>query len=106
MEKEVMNRMVYSIDEIRKRIEPVVRKYGVLTVWLFGSYARGEATEQSDVDLLIEGGKIRTLYQLSALRLELEDVLGKPVDLITVGNNDKAFLHRIRQDEVILYDAA
>ena len=42
----------------------------------------------------------------SALRLELEEVLEKPVDLITIGNNDKDFLRRIRQDEVILYDAA
>ena len=98
--------MVYSIDEIRRRIEPVAKKHGVSMVWLFGSYARGEATETSDVDLLIEGGRIRTLFQLSALRLELEEVLEKPVDLITIGNNDKDFLNRIRQDEVILYDAA
>ena len=75
-------------------------------VWLFGSYARGEATEKSDVDLLIDGGSIRTLFQLSALRLELEDALQKSVDLITVGNNDERFLKKIRQDEVILYDAA
>lgn len=98
--------MVYSIDEIRQRIEPVAKKYGVSMVWLFGSYARGEATETSDVDLLIEGGRIHTLFQLSALRLELEEVLEKPVDLITIGNNDEDFLRRIRQDEVILYDAA
>ena len=98
--------MVYSIDEIRQRIEPVAKKYGVSMVWLFGSYARGEATEKSDVDLLIDGGSIRTLFQLSALRLELEDALQKSVDLITVGNNDERFLQKIRQDEVILYDAA
>ena len=98
--------MVYSIDEIRQRIEPVAKKYGVSMVWLFGSYARGEATEKSDVDLLIDGGSIRTLFQLSELRLELEDALQKSVDLITVGNNDERFLQKIRQDEVILYDAA
>ena len=98
--------MIYSIEEIRQRIKPVAKKYGVSTVWLFGSYARGEATEKSDVDLLIEGSSIRTLFQLSALRLELEDVLQKSVDLITIGHNDKDFLSRIRQDEVVLYDAA
>ena len=98
--------MIYSIDEIRTRIEPVAKKFGVSAIWLFGSYARGEATETSDVDLLIEGGNIRTLFQLAALRLELEDALQKPVDLITIGNNDEDFLRRIRQDEVILYDAA
>ena len=98
--------MIYSIEEIRERIEPVVKRFGVSTVWLFGSYARGEATEKSDVDLLIEGGSIHTLFQLSALRLELEDVLQKSVDLITIGHTDKEFLGRIRQDEVVLYDAA
>lgn len=98
--------MVYSIEEIRQRIEPVAKKYGVSMIWLFGSYARGEATEKSDIDLLIDGGSIRTLFQLAALRLELEDALQKSVDLITVGNNDQNFLHKIRQDEVVLYDAA
>ena len=43
--------MVYSIEEIRQRIEPVAKKYGVSMIWLFGSYARGEATEKSDIDL-------------------------------------------------------
>jgi len=98
--------MIYSIEEIKQRIEPVARKYGVSTIWLFGSYARGEANENSDVDLLIEGGRIRTLFQLASLRLELEDALKKSVDLITISNNNEDFLRRIRQDEVILYDAA
>ena len=98
--------MIYSIEEIKRRIVPVAKKYDISVVWLFGSYARGEANEMSDVDLLIEGGSIRTLFQLSALRLELEDALQKPVDLITVGCRDEAFLRKIRQDEVRLYDAA
>lgn len=98
--------MIYTVSEIRERIEPVARKYGVSTVWLFGSYARGEASDTSDVDLLVEGGQIRTLFQLAAFRLDLEDALQKPVDLITIGNNDEDFLHKIRQDEVIIYDAA
>lgn len=97
--------MIYSIEEIKQQIEPVARKYCVSTIWLFGSYARGEANENSDVDLLIEGGWIRTIFQLSSLRLELEEVLKKPVDLITVDNNNEDFLRKIRQDAVILYNA-
>ena len=51
--------MILSIDEIRDKIRPICEKYKVEKVWLFGSYARGEATEESDVDLHIEGGRIQ-----------------------------------------------
>lgn len=98
--------MIYSIEEIKHRIAPVAKEYGISYVWLIGSYARGEANEMSDVDLLIEGGNIRTLFQLSAVRLELEDSLQKKVDLITIDCRDEDFLRKIRQDEVMLYDAA
>ena len=98
--------MIYSIRKILEIVTPIAKKYCVETVWLFGSYARGEATEDSDIDLLIDGGKIRTLFQFTALRLELEDALGKRVDLITTGNNDPSFLQRIRKDEVKIYEAA
>ena len=43
--------MIYSIHEIQQRIAPVVKQYGVKAVFLFGSYARGEAREDSDIDL-------------------------------------------------------
>lgn len=46
--------MIYSLDEITRRITPVVQAYGIRSVYLFGSYARNEATEQSDIDLLID----------------------------------------------------
>lgn len=55
--------MIYTISEIRERIAPVLKKYNVKTVYLFGSYSRGEATETSDVDLLFnrEGAKAKGL---------------------------------------------
>ena len=46
--------MVYTTQELRRRIEPVARKYGLRAVYLFGSYARNEATEASDVDLIVD----------------------------------------------------
>ena len=97
---------VYTIDEIISLITPVAKRYSVASVWLFGSYARGEATSESDVDLLIDGGAIHSLYQLSSFRLDLEDALQKPVDIVTLGCQDQDFVRRIRLDEVILYEAA
>jgi hypothetical protein len=97
---------VYSIDEIASIVTPIAQRYGVTAVWLFGSYARGEATEASDIDLLIDGGDITSLWGVSAFRLDLEDALQKPVDMITLGIEDRDFLDHIRRDEVRLYEAA
>ena len=98
--------MVYTISEIADLIVPIAKRYGVASVWLFGSYAKGEATGKSDVDLLIDGGKIRTLFQLTAFRLDCEEALRKSVDIVTVGSQDHDFVRSIRSDEVMLYDAA
>ena len=97
---------VYSIDEIIAIIIPIAKRHGAAAVWLFGSYARGEATAESDVDLLIDGGAITSLWKLAAFRLDLEDALQKPVDIVTLGSDDSDFLKRIRADEVRLYEAA
>lgn len=97
---------VYTIGEIARIITPIAKRHGVMHVWLFGSYARGEATEASDIDLLIDGGAISSMWGLSAFRLDLEDALQKSVDIVTLGIEDHDFLNRIRNDEVSLYEAA
>ena len=101
-----MNDKIYSVNEIREIAVPIAKKHGVAALYLFGSYARGEATAESDIDFLMDGGKICSLYQLSAFRLDLEEALGKPVDLLTLGHNDQVFIRKIRKDEVIIYAAA
>jgi predicted nucleotidyltransferase len=53
---------VYSVEQIKERIMPVAQRYGVKRVMLFGSYARGEAAEDSDVDLHVWRGNIRGLF--------------------------------------------
>lgn len=75
---------IYTIDEIREKVRPVAEKYAIEKVWLFGSYARGEATEDSDVDLLIDGSKIRTLFELGGVYEDFKEALGKDIDLVTL----------------------
>ena len=58
--------MVYTIDELRDRIIPVTSKFGISKVNLFGSYARDEATDKSDVDIVIdrEGSHIKSMFDI------------------------------------------
>ena len=59
-----MTNKIYSISEIKDIVSPIAKKYGVENVYLFGSYARGEATPDSDLDLRIDKGKLRGLIML------------------------------------------
>ena len=78
--------MVYTIEQIRRMIAHVVQKYRLPAVYLFGSYARGTATENSDLDFLIDttGTEITLLIRLGELYGNLEDLFQKPADVITV----------------------
>ncbi len=77
--------MIYTIDQLKKRILPVAQKHDLRAVFIFGSYARNEASEESDVDILIdrEGSSVRTLFDIGGLYNELCESIGKEVDLLT-----------------------
>lgn len=98
--------MLYSVEELRHIVSPIAKQHGVKSVAVFGSYSRGQASETSDVDLKIEKGAVKTLFQLSSFRLALEDALRIPVDLVTSESSDTAFLDMIAKDEVLLYRSA
>lgn len=93
----------YSIDELRRIITPIAQEHGVESVSLFGSYSIGTASADSDVDLKIEKGRLRSLFQLGGFRLAVEDALKLSVDLITSEASDPVFLDSIGRDEVLLY---
>ena len=95
----------YTVADIRKLAAPVAEKHGVKSLSLFGSYARGDADGESDVDFLIENGAITSLFKYYAFVLDLEDALGRHVDVITEGIEDKEFWNSIKKDEVLLYEA-
>ena len=70
-----------DIDEIKKKILPILERYGVTRAGIFGSVVRGEAREDSDIDILVEIEGRMSLLDFAGLKLELEETLGKPVDL-------------------------
>ena len=77
--------MIYTIDEISSRIRSVAEKYHLKAVYLFGSYARGEARDDSDVDLLVDlsGADLSGFFAIGGLYNDLEAALQKEIDLIT-----------------------
>lgn len=92
-----------TIEEIKKTVTDISKEYGVENVYLFGSYARGDNNEDSDIDLRIDKGDIRGLFMLSGFRNKLIDYLGKEVDVLTTQSLDENFLNHIAREEILLY---
>lgn len=93
----------YTIQELRSRIAPIAQQHGVQSVSLFGSYSKGTAAAGSDIDLKIEKGDLKSLFQICGFRLAVEDALNCSVDLVTSESSDRDFLDMIAKDEVLLY---
>lgn len=106
--------MTYSIEELKRIITPIARRYQIPAVYLFGSYARGQANENSDVDVLIEreGSAIKSLFDLGEFYNELNESLGKNIDVVTTDSIDQPdakrrtpwFLEDIQKERVIIYE--
>jgi len=92
-----------TIEEISDKIAPILNKNGVFRTALFGSYARGEATITSDIDLLVEMKKPQGLFFTIGLKLDLEKRLGKKVDLVTPGAVNSRLKKYIDKDVIEIY---
>lgn len=109
-------KLEYNEATLQKILTPIAQRYRLPAVYLFGSYARGTANENSDIDLLIEtrGSRIRSLLDLAALHQELTEILGKEVDLVTARSleqsctvpSDAAFRDNVLHERVCLYAAS
>lgn len=96
---------IYTIEEIRAIVAPIAAQHGVERIFLFGSYARGEANEDSDIDLRVDRGRLG-LIALGGLYCDLEDALETALDLVTTGSLDESFLRDIAKEEILLYERA
>ncbi len=70
-----------SVADIKKKVIPILERYGVKRAALFGSFVRGEMKKGSDIDILVEIDKDISLLDFAGIKVELEDALGKKVDL-------------------------
>ena len=85
-----------TIPEIKEKILPVLKKYGIKKASLFGSIVRDEQTERSDIDLLVELPETASLLELASLKLDLEEILQSKVDVLTFDS-----LHPLLKDKIL-----
>ena len=76
-----MSDYLYSIEEIKDKVLPIFYEHGINEVYLFGSYAKGTANKDSDVDLLFSANIIPGMVYLGELKYALSSALGKEVDI-------------------------
>ena len=96
---------VYTTEEIKRIVEPIAREYGVKRLSLFGSYARGNAGPDSDIDIrLIDGYDDWGWFEIAGFMNRLEDQFKTKVDVVAVDLSARDFLDEIGSHEVIIYE--
>lgn len=89
-----------QMQPVREKIIGILRRNDVRKASFFGSIVRGEMTDQSDVDLLVEFEGRKSLLDLSGLKIELEDALGRKVDVVTYRSLHPLLRERILAEQV------
>ena len=99
-----MNRCIFTLEDIAKVVKPLAEKYHVKAIYLFGSYARGEADENSDVDFLVYIDEGFKLTNVLALGEELREALQKRVDIFEIHeiNKDSDFYRNVMREKVLV----
>jgi predicted nucleotidyltransferase len=87
---------IVNVEELNRRIIPILRRFGVKRASLFGSSARGEEGEGSDIDIIVEFDVGKSLLDLAGLKIELEETLGRKVDVVTYNS-----LHPLLRDGIL-----
>ena len=101
-----MSEKVYTIEELKKIIENIFKKFEVKRAILFGSYAKNESTSKSDIDLVIDSeGKLLNIYFYGLLE-ELVQALQKDVDLFEISEIQKnsRIYNDIKNEGVVIYE--
>ena len=94
--------MIHDIDEIKQKALPILIKYGVKKAGLFGSYARGDMNNNSDIDILVEIDDDISLLDFVGIKLDIEESLGKKIDLIEYSAIKPIIKERILNEQIIL----
>lgn len=94
--------MELSFKEIKRKIIPRLKQYNVLRAAIFDSFAKGQITEDSDIDILIEFKGQRSLFDLANLKIELEELLRRRVDLLTYNSLHPLLRKKILDEQEVI----
>ncbi len=92
-----------EIKKIKIEIAPILKKHQVKKASVFGSYARGENTKNSDIDMLVELKRDKTMIDLINLEMDIEKKTKRKIDLITFKSINPLIKKNILKDEVKIY---
>lgn len=92
--------MQMKIDQIKSKVIPILKQAGVTKSAIFGSYARGDQTKGSDIDILVELPKDSSLLDLVGLEMDLKKAMGRKVDLLTYNSIHPLLKDYIQKDQV------
>ncbi len=86
-----------------KKLVEILKKHGVKKIEIFGSYARGEAGSESDLDIIVEFEEKKSLLELIAIEQQLEDELKIPVDLLTPSSISPYLREKIEKESKVIF---
>lgn len=91
-----------QIRNIKRKILPILKHYGVKRAGIFGSFVRGEARKNSDIDILVEIKKDISLLDFIGLKLEIEEALNRKVDLVEYSTIKPLIKERILKEQLAI----
>jgi uncharacterized protein len=91
------------IEELKRKLVPIMRKHQVVRASIFGSVAIGTAKKHSDLDLLVEFSGEKSLLDLVSLKLDLEDEVNRKVDVLTYNSVHPLILESVKRQEVRIF---
>lgn len=94
-----------TVNKIQSVVSKLGREYGINKAYLFGSYAKNQATDDSDVDLIIDKGDIHTFKDFFHFHKDLENELGTEVDILAESSIKPNFFNHIKDDRILIYGA-
>lgn len=99
-----MDKDKIASDVIYKKVTSILAGYGARKISIFGSYARGEADPESDIDIIVEFSERKSLLDIVGIEQELSEALGMKVDLLTEKFISPYLVDRIKKEMVVIYE--
>ena len=92
-----------ELEKIKEKIKPVAKKYNLVYVWVFGSYAKKKQKKDSDIDIIVRTEDVARGFKIVEVKFALEEALQKQVDIITTGSIKGSLLENENLEEVLVY---